>query len=177
MDGRRLHSAARSAAKKAHATGHRALVPVILDPTAESQKIVVKSLSLQALKFLHYYRSTGWDIEQSRLKSGVTREETERLVKKLQVFREEDEKIRTLAHIPTADWVNAKHVENVYNGGEDNKSTQKSLEELAKIGGFYKTQPQLSLTQNVFNLPKLTPEIEAKFKELADQALDAEVAS
>ena len=59
-------------------------------------------------------------------------------------------------------------MENVYEGGGLEESEHKSLQELAKISGAYKTQNSpAGMVVNVFNLPKLDPESEQKLKEIA----------
>lgn len=96
-----------------------------------------------------------------------------RLIKKLSCFREEDAKVRALCEIPTPEWIAAKHVENIYEGGRLEESEHKSLQELAKIEGAYKQQaPQTQI--NVFNLPTLPPEKEAELKKVFDTIAEAQ---
>jgi len=163
-------------ARKVSIRGKEIIVPLKFDEggnPATVDALIFKRLNLNDLRFLSYWRANNWDVEKSIQESGIEKEKVERLIKKLFCFREEDARVKALCEIPTPDWIAAKHVQNVYEGGTLQDSQQKSLAELAKIEGAYKQQsPQTQV--NVFNLPQLTPEIEAQFKELAEKALDAE---
>lgn len=140
---------------------------------ATSKTIIIKTLTQQDLWFLKFWREAGYaDAEGSCRKAGIDVAHAERLAKRLGAFREEEAKVKALAEIPTPSWVAAKHVENVYEGGGVEDSVHKSLSELAKITGAYKTQAAVSITQNVFNLPKLSDETRARLKEIADREAD-----
>jgi hypothetical protein len=170
-----LESAVNDASRKIKIRGKQAIVPLKFDAAgspATAVSRIFKRLNLDDLRFLKLWRAAGWDINVAQAKSGMDAARCAKLIKRLSCFRDEEARVRALCEIPTPDWICAKHVENIYAGGKAGKSEQKSLEELAKIEGAYK---QTSPTQvNIFNLPKLTPEVEAKFKQLAEQALDAE---
>ena len=162
--------------------GKTALVPLKFDEDgnpATVDKLIFKRLTLVDLRFLKAWRDAGWNTAKAQEAVSLPIEKVERLAKKLACFREEDARVKALCEIPTPSWIAAKHVENVYGGGTLEDSEHKSLQELAKIEGAYKNNLNLSVTNNVFNLPKLTPEIEAEFKMLAEKALatDAEVVS
>lgn len=162
--------------------GKQAIVPLKFDEDGEpatTDRLIFKRLSLIDLRFLREWRGAEWDVQKAIEKSGVSQDKAERLIKKLSVFREEDAKVKALAQIPSPSWIKSKHVENIYEGGTLQDSQQKSLAELAKIEGAYKTQASVSITQNVFNLPKLSPEAEAELRKIADKeadVMDAEVA-
>lgn len=157
----------------------QAIVPLKFDEEGEipetPDRILFKKLNLNDLRFLKAWREADWDVSKAREKFDLdkpvqlTDEQIKRLVKKLQPFREEEAKVKALCQIPTPDWIAAKHVENVYDGGQLDESSHKSLQELAKIEGAYKNNLNVSVTQNVFNLPKLDAETEAKLKVLAQQ--------
>lgn len=153
--------------------GKEVIVPLKFDEEgnpATADKLIFKRLSLLDLRFLGALRKSQWDIDGAVSATGVSREVGERLIKKLACFREEDARVRALCEIPTPDWIKSKHVENFYEGGTLEDSQHKSLQELAKIEGAYKnTNVNLSVTQNVFNLPKYDAETEAKLKAIADQ--------
>ena len=162
--------------------GRKALIPLKYDSKKEpltqetfDARKHLKRLSMDDLRFLKAWRDNDWNAEKACEKAGLEFKKAEKIVRRLQVFREEDAITRTLSNIPTPAWVATKHVENVYGGGTLNDSEHKSLAELAKIGGAYKSTAQINIQQNVWNLPTLTPEIEAKFKALAEEALEAEV--
>ena len=147
--------------------GKQAIVPLKFDEEgnpATVDRLIFKRLSLRDLRFLGEWRSAHWDIEKAKEKTDLSSEEVQRLVKKLSVFREEDARVKALCEIPTPDWIAAKHVQNVYEGGTLEDSEHKSLAELAKIEGAYKQQAPTTQI-NVFNLPSLAPEQEAKLKE------------
>lgn len=132
-------------------------------------------LTLHDFRFLAAWRSCGWDAEKAAEKTGLDPETARKLAKKLEYFPFEEAQAKALAAIPDTNWITSKHVENVYQGGKLNDSERDSLKELSKIRGSYKTTAAISLTQNVFNLPQLSPDVEAKFKALAEEALDAEI--
>lgn len=181
MDRRDLKKVVNDEARRVKIRGNQAIVPLkfdedgeVVSETTPSQKVILKHLTLKDLSFLKVWKESEWNITEARAKSNLEESDVDRLVKKLQCFRDEDAKVKALAEIPTASWITAKHVENVYEGGRLEDSEHKSLAELAKISGAYKTVANLSITQNVFNLPQLTPEVEAKFKRLAEEAMNAE---
>lgn len=132
----------------------------------------LKRLSLDDLRFLKTWRDEGWDVQKAIEKSGINPDYSKRLIKKLQVFREEDARVKALSEIPTPGWIAAKHVENVYEGGTLEDSERDSLKELAKIAGAYKNQATVNIQNNVFNMPKLSDEAMAKLKEIADAQAD-----
>jgi hypothetical protein len=151
--------------------GNQAIVPLKFDKDGEvvesPDKLIFKRLTLTDLRFLKILRDCAWDLAVAVSKAGIDQAHAERLVKKLACFRQEDAKVKALAEIPTPDWITAKHVENVYSGGTLADSEHKSLAELAKIEGAYK-QSAPTTQINVFNLPNLPPEQEAKLKEVFD---------
>ena len=158
-------------ARKIKIRGKTAIVPLKFDEDgnpATVDKLIFKRLSLNDLRFLQQWKSARWDIVKAREGTGLSDGQVERLIKKLAAFREEDAKVKALCEIPTSDWIAAKHVENVYNPTLE-ESQHKSLSELAKIEGAYKNNLNVSVTQNVFNLPKYDPATEAKLKEIADR--------
>lgn len=164
-------------ARKVTLRGKQVIVPLKFDEDgnpATVDRLIFKRLSLTDLRFLKILREVNWEISAAVEKANIDLGKAERLIKKLSVFREEDARVKALCEIPTPDWIAAKHVQNVYEGGTLEDSEHKSLQELAKIEGAYKNNLQVNVTQNVFNLPKLTPEVEAKFKQLAEEAIQAE---
>lgn len=160
--------------------GRQAVVPLKFDsagqPVSEDtnpKNIVLKKLSLKDIEFLYHWRLTEFgDASKACEKAGISLDQAERLANKLSCFKEEDAKVKALAEIPTPSWIAAKHVENVYDGGTMEDSERDSLKELAKISGAYKTQASVSITQNVYNLPKLSPEAEAELRKIADREAD-----
>lgn len=163
-------------ARRVKIRGKQIIVPLKFDEDgnpATVDKLIFKRLSLTDLRFLQAWREASWDIVKAQEKTSFAPEKVERLVKKLACFREEEAKVKALCKIPTPDWIAAKHVENIYEGGTLEESQHKSLQELAKIEGAYKQQTPATQI-NVFNLPKLTPEVEAEFKALAEKSLDTE---
>ena len=170
--------AVNDASRRVRVRGKQAIIPLKFDADgnpATDGKIILKRLTLNDLHFLGVWRNADWDINIAIRKSGFNKNRVEFLVRKLRCFRNEDAKVKALAEIPTPAWISAKHVENVYEGGGLEESERDSLKELAKISGAYKTQASLSITQNVFNLPKLSPETEAQLKAIAQRELAVEV--
>ncbi len=168
--------------------GKSALVPLKFTETGEpvSEKtsrvdIIIKRLTIPQINFLYHWRLTEFkDAAKACEKAGLSLDQAERLAQKLSCFKQEDAKVRAMAEIPTPSWIAAKHVENVFEGGKLEDSERDSLKELAKISGAYKTQATVSFTQNVFNLPKLSPEAEAELHKIADREadiVDAEVSN
>lgn len=161
-------------------TGGRFLVPQKFDDetgeplTAETFDVRkhLKSLNLNEIRFLKIWRETGWNDAEAANKACLTDDQAKRLVRKLVVFKREEERVKALADVPTPEWITAKHTENVFEGRLSD-SQRDSLKELAKITGSYKQQ-NIQIQNNVFNLPALSPEQEAKLKEVYDTiAMDA----
>ena len=166
-------------ARKVLKVGRDYLVPrkidddgVPLTPETFDARKHLKRLNLGDLRFLKAWREAEWDTGKACEKIGITQDKVKRLVKKLQVFREEDARVKVLADIPTPNWIAAKHVENVYEGGVLDDSERDSLKELAKISGAYKNTSTVNIQTNVFNMPKLSEEAMAKLKEFADGQAD-----
>jgi hypothetical protein len=172
-----LEKAVNDGSRKISLRGSQAIVPLKFDSDGEivseqtpSHKLVLKRLTLLDLAFLKAWKENEYkSAEEACSKAGITPDHAERLSRKLACFREEDAKVKALAEIPTPSWIAEKHVSNVYDETLT-ESQHKSLSELAKINGAYKTQNQPgAVTVNVFNLPKLDPESERKLKEVARQ--------
>jgi hypothetical protein len=160
------------ASRKITIRGKTAIVPLKFDEDgnpATIDRLIFKRLSLMDLRFLGALRKSEWNLDGAIVATGISKERGERLIKKLACFREEDARVRALCQIPTPDWIAAKHVENFYEGGKLEDSQHKSLQELAKIEGAYKNNLNVTVTQNVFNLPHYDPATEAKLKEIADR--------
>ena len=175
---RELEKVVNDKARKIKIRGGTAIVPLKFDEDgnpATVERLIFKRLSLNDLRYLSALRKRDWDPKLACEDTGIPYDSAERLVKKLACFREEDARVKALCEIPTPSWIKAKHVENFYEGGALEDSQHKSLQELAKIEGAYKTTANLNITQNVFNLPQLSPEVEAKLKEIAEKAVDAEI--
>lgn len=175
-----LASVVNDASRHVTVRGGQVRVPLKYDddgnPVKRIEAKYLKILTLADLRFLKAWKESDWNLEKATKQTGVSDHRAKYLAHKLQVFREEEAITRSLAEIPTPEWIASKHVENVFDGGELEDSQQKSLQELAKIQGAYKNTATFSIQQNVFNLPKFTPEVEAKFRELAEKSLDTEAA-
>ncbi len=169
-DRAQLEKVVNDRARRVKIRGNQAIVPLKFDEDgnpATLDKLIVKRLNLNDLRFLRIWKNCSWDIQKATKDSCHTEAQIERLVKKLACFREEDARVKALCEIPTPDWIAAKHVQNVYEGGTIQESEHKSLQELAKIEGAYKQQAPTTQI-NVFNLPTLGPAQEAKLKEVFD---------
>lgn len=127
----------------------------------------LKMLSLDDLSFLKLWRDSGWNDEEASSKSLLPPDRCKALVRKLVCFKQEEERIKALADIPTPNWITAKHTENVFEGKLDD-SQRDSLKELAKITGAYKTNAIGIQINNFLQMPDLTPEQEAKLKSIGD---------
>ncbi len=159
-------------ARKVKLRGKTAIVPLKFDEDgnpATADRLIFKRLSLLDLRFLKAWRDASWDTAKAQEAVSLSTEKVERLAKRLVCFREEDARVKALCEIPTPDWIAAKHVQNIYEGGQLDDSSHKSLSELAKIEGAYKNNINVSVTQNVFNLPKYDEATEAKLKKIADE--------
>lgn len=182
-DARALLKEVTDRSRKPIQQGKDVLVPLKFDVDGElltketfDARTHLKRLSLDDLRFLKAWRDSGWDTEKALAAVGAPPDKAKRLVVKLQAFRDEDAHTKALAEIPTQSWISAKHVENVYNGGQMQDSERDSLKELAKIAGAYKTAATVNIQHNVFNIPALTRDQEARVKALADSlAVEAEV--
>lgn len=170
-----LEKAINDSAREIPVRGSQAIVPLKFDKDGEvvsqdtsPDRMVFKRLTLDDLRFLKIWRANNWDVEKSREEAQVSEQKIILLVRKLSCFRAEDAKVRALAEIPTPNWVAAKDVQSIYEGGTLSDSEHKSLDRLAKITGAFKAT-EVNITQNVFNLPKYDPATEAKLKVIADQ--------
>jgi len=132
----------------------------------------LKRLSMGDLRFLQAWRKAEWNADKACEEIGIDLVCAKRLVKKLAVFRQEDAGVKALAEIPSAAWISAKHVENIFEGGTLQDSERDSLKELAKISGAYKTAATVNIQTNIFQMPRLSPEAAAKLKEFADAQAD-----
>lgn len=166
-------------ARKPILKGRQVLVPLKYDAEGEilnqetfDVKRHLKTLTMSDLRFLQAWRNHGWNTDKACEQLAVPIEKVKRLVAKLEVFRHEDARTKALSEIPTPAWIQAKHVENVYQGGTLEDSERDSLKELAKISGAYKTQASVNQTINIFQMPKLSPEAAQKLKEFADLQAD-----
>jgi hypothetical protein len=165
-----LAKAVNDASRRVTIRGKQAIVPLKFDEDgnpATVDKLIFKRLSLKDLRFLQALRESSWDVTKACDRCGIQQDAADRLVKKLACFREEDARVKALCEIPTPDWIAAKHVQNVYEGGTLEDSEHKSLQELAKIEGAYK-QTAVNTQINVFNLPELPPEQAVRVKEVFD---------
>jgi hypothetical protein len=150
-----------------------ALVPLKFDSKGEllnSQSFDarkhLKRLSLLDLRFLKAWRASAWNLEEAAKKSDMALEVARRLAKRLAVFKLEDERVQTLADIPSTPWIAAQHVENSYTGELDD-SQRDSLKELAKIQGSYKPQNP-TVQNNVFIMPQMSADQQKAAREFFD---------
>lgn len=160
-------------------TGNTALIPLkyddegdLLTPETFDVQKHLKKLTMSDLRFLQSWRKHGWNTDKACDELAVPIEKVKRLVAKLEVFREEDARTKALSEIPTPAWIQARHMENLCQGGVLEDSERDSLKELAKISGAYKTQASVNQTINIFQMPKLSPEAAQKLKEFADSQAD-----
>ena len=119
-----------------------------------------KKLNLNDWAFLQVWQRNDYNEEKTRLELNLPDYDVKKLVKKLDAFKTEDIKDRALAQVPSTAFVQARHVENVLGGEPLDDSKRDSLKELAKINGSYKTNLQVNVQQNFFQMPKMTPEQE-----------------
>jgi hypothetical protein len=135
------------------------------------QEVVLSKLNLNDLKFLQAWRENLWNDEKTLGKLGLQPEQAEKTFKKLAYFKTEDARIKALASEATPERVLAKDMENIESGAL-NDSQHKSLDRVAKITGAFKTTGEAGGTINIFNFPKMPPEVEAQMRALADKAAD-----
>lgn len=160
--------------RKARRFGNHIAVPHKFKPSGTvisdenfNPKSDVSRLSLDHWQLLEQLQLSGWDLKKSCDILDISLEQGKRLEAKLKYFRYEKAKEKSMVKMLSPDFVAAKHMENVYTGALDD-SQRDSLDKLGKITGAYKTT-EITLTQNVFNLPKLDPETELKLKAIAAQ--------
>jgi hypothetical protein len=169
-------------ARRTLVTKNRVIIPHKVKPNGTvitddnfNVKVDISQLNLKELRFLDVFREMGWDFERACEKMCIEPIEGRKTYRKCLWFPQEDAYVKAKAKVPTPEYILAKDVDNVEGAEKLDDSQHKSLDRLAKITGSFKTSDSVSSTVNIFNLPKLTPEIEEKFKALAEQALEAEV--
>lgn len=176
IDKRRLaNEAVNDAARKVTVVAGRVAVPMKFDEDgnpAELDRVSIKVLSINDLRFLKALRENDWDPIKAAGICGFDLAKVERRMKKLACFRVEDAKVKALAEIPSPQWIAARHVENVYSGGPLQESEHKSLQELAKISGAYKNTNQINIQQNFLQMPAMSEEARKQLEELADKLAD-----
>jgi len=151
----------------------------ILDKASFDAKKHISRLNLNDLRFLQLWSENKWDNEATAAKSDLAPDQLEKTFKKLQYFKTEDARILALAKEATPERILAKDMENVEVESLTD-SQHKSLDRVAKIIGAFKTSAAVNIQQNVFNMPKLSPETMAKLKEFADSqanVVDGEIAA
>jgi len=141
----------------------------------------LKLLDQNDWRFLEAWKRHDYNSEKAGHELNLSDYSVKALVKKLEPFRLEELHDKALAQIPTSTFIQARHVENLYQPIEKklSDSDQKSLQELAKIQGAYKNTNQINIQNNVFQMPSMTPEQQAELKALGDRladVVDAEVA-
>lgn len=173
LNKKKLASAVNDGTRHITITGKEAIVPLHYDvdgkPVTEETpelKKVLKRLSLLDLHFLYYWRENAWNVEKAIVAANVPKETAARLVQKLNAFKVEALRDKTLADIVTPEHVTRRQLENSYTD-ELTDGQRDSLKELAKITGAYKQQAPTTQI-NVFNLPTEDPETEKKLKEVFD---------
>lgn len=166
--------------RKVLKTGNNYFVPHKFTPDGDvlsednfNAKRDISRLTLDDFRLLGALQESGWNFETACEKAGLDKEKAVRRYKKLSYFEFEDKKAKALAALATPEFVTSQNVEGFY---RDHLSDgqREHLKELAKISGAYKTSA-INIQHNVFNLPALSPEAEAKFKALAEEVLEADI--
>ena len=172
--------------RQASLVGSTVVLPKILDDEGEIRNTwaspdAVFKLNLKQARFLKAYEET-LDLEKAALKADVTVEWAKKFLKNQTALAYLDEKQRltALSEVATPQWTKAKLVDGITGHWvpENPKVAVKCLEMVKDIN-FPRAAANLNITQNVFNLPKLTPDAERALKEIADReadVIDAEVA-
>lgn len=127
----------------------------------------LKRLNLNDWRFLEAWRRYDWNPEKAREELGLSETRAKHLVRSLKVFQQEEARDKALATIPTTAYIQARHVENVLKADNLDDSQRDSLKELAKISGAYKNTA-ITLQQNFFTKPDLSPEQEKATREFFD---------
>lgn len=160
-------------ARKVSLRGKEVIVPLKFDAdgkVATVDKFIFKRLSINDLRFLALWRETDYseDIQVLLKKTNLPESRIKWFCDKLDPFRKENDWTKALCNIPSINHIKARLHVNSYTD-ELSDGQRDSLKELAKIEGAYKNNLQVTVTQNVFNLPKYDPETEKKLKEIADR--------
>ena len=171
MNKDRIVAAVNDSARKTVFRGAAAIVPLKFGKDkkpATLATLILKRLNRHDLQFLSLWQESGYseDIHLLCEKTGLPMARVEWFCRKLDAFKKEDQRIKSLCAIPTPDFVAAKNVEGFYTDSFS-EGQRDHLKELAKITGAYKQQAP-STQINVFNLPELPPEQAAKVKEVFD---------
>jgi hypothetical protein len=164
--------------RKVTRVGRQFIVPHKFTPSGDvvtqenfSAQTCLSKLNLADLRFLALWKENKWDDGKTAEAAGLSPEQAEKTLKKLRYFKTEDARIRALAAEATPERVLAKDMENMETGLL-NDSQHKSLDRVAKITGAFKTAAEINIQQNIFNLPKMSPEAEAALRAIADREAD-----
>lgn len=133
-----------------------------------------KKLTQDDWAFLEAWQRNGYDQIKTQDELNLTAFNLTRLVRKLECFKAEEFQDKALAQIPTAEYIQARHVENVMDGSLDD-SQRDSLKELAKIKGVYKNSLQVNIQNNTIQLSVLSPDEQKRLKEIGDSWTEAQV--
>lgn len=141
-----------------------------LTPDTFDARRHVKTLDQKDWMFLECWKRHGYNAEKAAHELDLGEYDVKRLVKKLDCFRTEEIRDKALATIPSVEYIKARHVESLLSDKEHKleESDHKSLAELAKIQGAYKTAATLNIQNNFFAKPQLTPEQEKATREFFD---------
>lgn len=127
--------------------------------------------TLDDLEFIDVWRSHGWDAQAAGRELGLGDAEIKWKTKKLAFIEQEDKIIKAKTKMLSPEYVISKDLDNLEKVNRLEDTDHKSLDRLAKVQGMFKSS-DVTITQNVFNLPKLSEEAMVKLKEIADREAD-----
>lgn len=128
----------------------------------------VFDLSIKEASFLKVWKENDWDFRKAVETTMVKPWWAKHFVQSLDArnYRQEDERDEILAQIPTKTWITARYTAasiGLERPTEEQKWGIQGAERIVMPKG-----PAVQITNNILNMPKLTPEQEAQLRSLGD---------
>lgn len=158
--------------------GKKIVVVHKFNPDGSQQKAPIHYTDCTAsdFEFIDAWKAHKWDAEAAGKSLGLTERQIRWRVKKLSFIEQEDKIMRAKTKMLSPDYVIAKDLDNLEKVNRLEDTDHKSLDRLAKVQGMFKTS-DVSITNNIFQMPTLSPEQAAELKALGDRlaSVDTEV--
>lgn len=180
---RRLEKHFSNRARKATRVGPKLMIPLPFQddgkPVMPGEAIPTADLSLKEARFLYALHESQGDVERSLEVCKGNYAWMNRFMnsERFRRFDESEERMRKVAEEATPTRIKAELMKGMTGEVERSEIQFKHLSKLADIVIPKKDVTVNVAATNIWNLPTLSPDVEAKMAQIANQALDAEVIS